>query len=120
MNYELNSPNIIEWLDEQTNETLDMLEFGVVKMNIDGIVLHYNTAETQIAGVKKEKAIGKHFFTQIAPCTNNFMVAEKYKQEVLDEEVPYIFTFVTQPIMVVLRLLKGTKGYQYLLVKKTY
>lgn len=118
MNKEFDSPGLLQWLDEQSNETLDQLNFGLVKMNKSSVVLFYNKAEESITGVKSENTIGKQFFTQIAPCTNNFLVAEKYNQSILDEQVQYIFTYVTQPIPVQLRLLKGDGDNQYMLVKK--
>jgi photoactive yellow protein len=84
-------------------------------MNYKGIVTAYNSTISDIGGISKENAMGKNFFTQVAPCTNNFMVAEKYQQDLLDEEIPYMFTYITQPTPVILRLLKGKKGNQYLL-----
>jgi photoactive yellow protein len=110
--------NIIDWLDTHSEENYDSLPYGVVQMNGQGIVTAYNTYESVIGGISKENAIGKNFFVQVAPCTNNFMVAEKYKQESLDEELPYLFTYVTQPTPVILRLIKGTNGKQYLLAIK--
>jgi photoactive yellow protein len=110
--------NIIDWLDSNSEESYDSLIFGVVQMDSKGIVTAYNNYETVIGGISKENAKGKKFFTQVAPCMNNFMVAEKYQQESLDEELPYIFTYVTQPTPVILRLIKGKKGTQYLLAKK--
>jgi photoactive yellow protein len=118
MNYQFDSPGICEWLNTQPDEILDTLSFGLIKMDTAGIVLHYNKEESAITGILKEKTMGKHFFTQIAPCTNNFMVAEKYKTEELDEQVQYIFTYITRPIPVLLRLLKNAGGYQYMLVKR--
>jgi photoactive yellow protein len=110
--------NILNWLDSNSPESYDSLPFGVVQMDEQGIVTAYNSYITVIGGISKENAIGKKFFTQVAPCTNNFMVAEKYLRESLDEELPYIFTYVTQPTPVILRLIKGKKETQYLLAKK--
>ncbi len=118
MNNEFDSNDILEWLDEQPDEILDNLNFGLVKMSRTGTVVFYNKEEELITGVKRENSIGKHFFTQVAPCTNNFLVAEKYSKATLDEQVQYIFTYVTQPIPVQLRLLKGEGDNQYMLVKK--
>jgi photoactive yellow protein len=109
---------IVDWLDSNSEESYDSLPFGVVQMNRQGIVTAYNTYESIIGGISKDNALGKNFFIQVAPCTNNFMVAEKYKQEILDEELPYMFTYVTQPTPVILRLIKGKNGNQYLLAKK--
>lgn len=109
--------DILDWLDANEGEILDSLPFGVVRFNQQGIVTAYNLNISIIGGVSRENAIGKNFFIQVAPCTNNFMVAEKYQQTSLDEEIPYMFTYITQPTPVILRLLKGNSGKQYLLVK---
>lgn len=74
------APELPIWLDNNSEATYDELPFGVVQMDYTGIITAYNEAECVIAGVSKENATGKHFFTQVAPCCNNFMVAEKYKQ----------------------------------------
>lgn len=117
MKQSFDDANLLNWLDSAKPEDLDLLDFGVVRMNYENIVLDYNNAECEISGYEKENTIGKHFFEQVAPCTNNFMVSEKYKNDVLDETLPYIFTHITKIAKVTLRLLKGDKGYQYLLAR---
>lgn len=110
--------DLLLWLEAQPHEVLDSLQYGVVKMDTNGTVVYYNQCETEITGVLKDTAMHKHFFTEVAPCTNNFMVADKYKNASLDERLQYIFTYVTQPIFVELRLLKAEATHQYMLVKK--
>ena len=112
------APALGEWLDSHSAENFDSLPFGVVKMDYRGIVISYNQTQSNLSGILKENAIGKHFFTQVAPCTNNFMVSEKYNAQQLDEIMPYMFTYITKPTLVDLRLIKGSKGNQYLLAKK--
>lgn len=110
-------PQLAQWLDNNPETVFDNLTFGVVKMNYDGQVTYYNKTQSGISGVAPENAKGKHFFTQVAPCTNNFMVSEKYKADKLDETLAYMFTYITQPTPVTLRLIKGNAGNQYLLAK---
>jgi photoactive yellow protein len=112
-----NEAHLIDWLDSNSEDSYNTLPFGIVQMNYNGIVTAYNSSISIIGGISKESAIGKNFFIQVAPCTNNFMVAEKFGQESLDEEMPYMFTYITQPTPVILRLLKGKNGFQYLLAK---
>ncbi len=113
------STDLLAWLEQQPNEIFDELPYGIVKMNLDGVVVYYNKQESAITGVDPEMAKGKNFFVQIAPCTNNFMVAEKYKQTELDESLDYLFTYVTTPTKVKLRLLKSFNySHQYMLVHK--
>lgn len=115
---EFSSKEILAWLENQEESVYNGLPFGLIRMNSDGIVVNYNKAESDIAGIAPENAKGKHFFTEVAPCTNNFMIAEKYTLPDLDEELDYIFTYIIQPTKVRLRLLKSAgMSHQYLLVK---
>ncbi len=117
MNPAFQDPELLSWLETQSPELYDSLPFGVVKMDYTGVITAYSVAQSSLSGIAKENALGKHFFTQVAPCTNNFMVSEKYNRDVLDETMPYMFTYVTKPTPVELRLLKGKNGSQYLLSK---
>lgn len=112
-------PSLAEWLDASSDKDFDTLDFGVVKMDYNGMIHSYSSSQSNLSGISKENAIGKHFFTEVAPCTNNFMVAEKYNTAQLDETLPYMFTYITKPTSVTLRLIKGNKGNQYLLAKKS-
>jgi len=98
---------------------LDELPFGVVKMDKNGTVLYYNSYESALSGLSREQVVGKDFFTQVAPCTNNKLVARRYQEESLDETLDYVFTYRMQPTPVRLRLLKGKdSAQQYLLVER--
>jgi photoactive yellow protein len=67
-----------------------------------------------------ESVLGRNFFTQVAPCTNNFMVAERYVENgALDAVIDYVFTYKMKPTKIRLRLLKRDGGdSQFLLVLK--
>jgi hypothetical protein len=54
---------------------LNALSFGVIGMALDGTVTSYNAAESHLAGLTPARVIGRHFFSAVAPCANNFMVA---------------------------------------------
>ncbi|TAE24270.1 MAG: photoactive yellow protein [Cytophagales bacterium] len=114
-------PNLLEWLEQQSNEQLDDASFGVVRMTRDGIVEAYCKSESHITGISPAYAVGKYYFTQIAPCANNVMIAAKYARPHLDEELDYILTYVCDPVRVRLRLLKSPDStYQYFLVNRKY
>jgi photoactive yellow protein len=88
-------------------------------MTLDSVVTAYNTWESQLSGLNPANVVGKHFFTEVAPCTNNFMVALRYEQETLDETVSYVFSYRLRPTPVRLRLLKSTPlGRQFLVVER--
>ena len=81
------------------------------RVSPDGTVEHYNLAEAAISGLTPERVVGRHFFTAVAPCTNNFMVAHRFETEVeIDTMVDYVFTFRLAPTKVRLRLMKRPGG----------
>ena len=49
-------------------EALDALSFGAVRLNADGEVVVFNGAEKRLSGYGNRPALGRLFFTQIAPC----------------------------------------------------
>jgi photoactive yellow protein len=114
-------PQLLDWLEAQSNQELDEAPFGVVRMSRDGKVVAYCKSESHITGIKPDYAVGKFYFTQIAPCANNLMIAAKYAQPNLDEELDYILTYVCDPVKVRLRLLKSSaSAYQYFLVNRKH
>lgn len=118
--YGFDDPGLMDALEAADAAALDRVPFGVVAMALDGIVLAYNTAEASAAGLTAERVLGRHFFTAVAPCTNNFMVAHRYETEpALDAIIDYVFTLRMLPQRVHLRMLRHPGARRmYLLVKR--
>ena len=57
-------------IDTLSPTELDALPFGAIQLDQAGKILQYNVYESELAGIDKPKAIGKNFFTEIAPCTD--------------------------------------------------
>ena len=116
---QFNDPDLYGQLVKLNDAELDALSFGVVGMDPDGNVLQYNQAEARLAGLSKERVVGCNFFDEVAPCTNNYMVAGRFDDEPqLDETLNYVFTLKMKPTKVVLRMLKSPGlDRQYLLVR---
>lgn len=57
--------------------TLELLPYGIIVLDGDGTVLHYNAREEEIANRSREGVLGRNFFSEIAPCTQ---VAEFHGQ----------------------------------------
>jgi len=89
---------------------LDALEFGVIGIGADTVVCDYNALESRMAGLSKERVIGHPLFTVVAPCMNNFMVAQRFEDaaiagQALDLTLDYVLTLRMRPVKVQLRLL---------------
>lgn len=114
-------PRLAKYLDEVRDDpaAYDTLEFGLIAMDLEGTVVAYNEHESRFAGISPERVIGTMFFTDVAPCTNNYLVSGRFEDELnLDEIIDYVFTVKMRPTPVRLRLLKDDRaGRQYLAVK---
>ena len=113
-------PNLFDWLSTATAAEIDKLPFGVVGMTLDGTVDVYNVEEGKLASLTPSRVIGRNFFTSVAPCTNNFMVAERYATEPdMDVVIDYVFTLRMAPKKVHLRMIKRSDSQQmYLVVER--
>jgi photoactive yellow protein len=112
------SPHLFAWLEHASADALDDLPFGVVALAADGTVTRYNAAEAAFSGLTRSRVVGRHFFTSVAPCTNNVMVARRFESEAeIDDVIDYVFTFRLVPRKVRLRLLKRAGArFSYLIV----
>ncbi|WP_342129101.1 phosphonate transporter [Hydrogenophaga sp. OTU3427] len=103
-------PGLITALHQSTDDDLDGLDFGVIGMDSLGRVQRYNRFESNAAGLSRERVLGHALFTVVAPCMNNFMVAQRFddaeaQQTALDDTLPYVLTLRMRPVKVRLRLL---------------
>jgi photoactive yellow protein len=110
--------DIAERLQQMSGCELDMLDYGVVEMDHRCVVLRYNATESRHAGLPPDRVIGRHFFRDVAPCSNNRHVAQRYDAATLDDTIPYTFALRMKPVPVTLRMLKPADGSRmYLLVR---
>lgn len=118
---DIDDADVLDQLLAADDDVLDALPFGVIGMDDDHQVVLYNRAESALSGLSPERVLGRHFFSEVAPCTNNFMVAQRFEEEeTLDAFVDYVFTLRMKPTPVRLRLLRRTgAARQYLLVQQT-
>lgn len=92
-------------------QSLDNYSFGIIGFGADYIVTLYNALESASSGLNPTRVIGKHFFEEVAPCMNNFMVAQRFQDEPeLDAVIPYVLTWRMRPTPVRLRLIQSRKA----------
>jgi photoactive yellow protein len=112
--------DLFEALEQYDAKDFNDFGYGVVRMDRSGGIKAYNSYNSDLASDANKDVIGQNFFTQVAPCTNNFMVAEKYNDfgTELDETLDYILTYRVKPAQVTLRMLaKSSSENQYLLIR---
>jgi photoactive yellow protein len=117
-------PDLGQQLAALSDMQLDDLSFGVIGFDADTVVQRYNRFESQAAGLSPQAVLGQPFFTSVAPCMNNFMVAQRFEDALtdsgaLDLTIPYVLTLRMRPTKVQLRLLAVPgAALRYVLVQR--
>jgi photoactive yellow protein len=123
-NLQFADSNIGVILNQLSDHDLDSLEFGVIGFDHDSIVRRYNAFESNAAGIAPERVLGKHLFSTVAQCMNNYMVAQRFEdsigqQVMLDEIIDFVLTLRMRPTKVKLRLISATDmAMRYVLVQR--
>jgi photoactive yellow protein len=117
-------PDLGPHLAALSDADLDTLDFGVIGFDDDTAVCRYNLFESNAAGLSPQRVLAQPLFTNVAPCMNNFMVAQRFDdaQEQgasLDLTVDYVLTLRMRPIKVALRLIAMPgAAVRYVLVRR--
>jgi photoactive yellow protein len=117
-------PDLYRQLEECTDTEVDEMEFGVIGFDAETIVRRYGAYESRMAGLSKDRVIGMPFFTAVAPCMNNFLVAQRFEDAAagarpLDIVIDYVLTLRMRPVKVKLRLLvEPHRSMRYVLVNR--
>lgn len=76
---------------------LDALPVGVVTLDRSGRVVHFNRAEERLARRSRERALGRDFFSEIAPCMDVKELAGLFRdrigREVLSTSIEFSFAY---------------------------
>lgn len=120
--YSFDDEELGEALRTCAEDTLNEAPFGIVQVDDDGIVQFYNRYESQLAGVDPEDAMGRNFFTQLAPCSSNRLFHGRFKKGIregaLDERFTYTFTYKMSPTLVQVRMHKDQEGNNWIMIRK--
>ena len=118
------APGLFARLEQLDADALDNLDFGVIGFDGDTNVSRYNRVESEAAGLTAPRVVGQPLFTNVAPCLNNFMVAQRFEDAQddatsLDDTIDYVLTLRMRPIKVKLRMLaEPGSAVRYVLVQR--
>ena len=79
-----------------TPAELDLLPFGAIHVDREGIIDAYNVAEEQLASRSRNAVLGKMFFNQVAPCTRVKKFYGAFQEGVLRSQLNEVFDFSFQ------------------------
>jgi photoactive yellow protein len=115
--------DVLAKLPSMSESEIDGLPYGVVGLTDGGQIVKYSRYQSELANVEKKNAMGKGFFKEIAPCTQNGLFAINFdkgvKSNALDAEFPYTFTYKMKPTNVLVHMYRCTATRtNWVLVKK--
>lgn len=111
------APDLLDTLESALSSAVDKLPFGVITMDRSGDVVGYNQFESKRAGIEANRVLGRNFFESVGPCTNNYLIAQRFHDEAeLDETIDFVFTLRMAPTPVRLRMLARSDSKRQFLV----
>ena len=60
--------DLVDRLDDLSDEARDTLPFGTAKMTAAGVVIAYARRESELSGFAAAAALGRNWFVDVAPC----------------------------------------------------
>lgn len=107
-------------LRDMSERDLDAMPFGVIKLDREGKILAFNTAESELSGFVPAEVIGRNFFHDVAPCTRTRKFFGAFQDGVskgqLKASFEYRFDLQSRPSVWV-HMANGAAG-EYLIVVK--
>jgi len=86
--------NLAELLPRIPDSVKNGLPFGIVRMDLTGIILEYNMAEGELTGIDPKWAIGKNFFNDVAICTKTQAFYGRFLEGVKKGFLNAVFEYV--------------------------
>ena len=117
-----NQPNLGAAIKALDDAELDSLDFGVIGFDAENVVRRYNAFESKSSGLSPGRVLGLSLFDVVAPCMNNFMVAQRFEDAAingvpLDATIDYVLTLRMRPVKVRMRLLASPdSAMRYVLI----
>ncbi len=84
---------VLEAADDMTPAELDDLPYGMIQLDASGRILRFNAVESRLASLPQAQQIGKHFFTEVAPCTKVQAFYGRFREGVTHESLDCTFQF---------------------------
>ncbi len=109
-------------LDTMDADELGELPAGVVRVDDQGVVSAINEAALELAGVRLEHALGRNFFTELAPCTNNRLFFGMFRRGVAGGEMHLVFfyalTYKLSPTEVKVQMYRSGADSNWICLRK--
>ena len=109
-------------LEALSEEQLHRLPFGVVRLDEAGKTVFYSETEGRQSGFGERRTLGRHFFTQIAPCMDtkafNARIEQARKAGFLDIRFAHVGDFEDEHREIDMRVMSSSDGGLWLCLQR--
>lgn len=114
-----------EKLFDLTEDEIDALPFGLISVDHAGNIEQYNSYESRLARLPKDRVVGRNFFRDVAPCTAVQAFKGRFERFVGEagdgaESFDYDFTFAFGVQHVNITLVRSGKNGQVKILVNRY
>lgn len=115
-------PQLARAVEALPSDAVDALPFGAIRLDADGNVRFYSRAEARLSGYGARPALGKRFFTDMAPC----MDTEAFRGRIeaaagtqrLDLEFGWVGDFVDRQRELTVRVQSASDGGCWIFIRR--
>ena len=119
---DFDSPDLVAEIEKLSPEEIDELPFGAIRLDRDLRVTFYSAAEARLSGYADRPAIGRIFFSEIAPCMSNeaFLgrVEAARERGTLDLEFSWIGDFADRDREIHVRVQSADDGGVWIFLRR--
>ena len=65
------APHLAQTVERMDEAAIHALPYGDIRLDQDGSVAFFSEAEARLSGYGPRPALGRHYFTEVAPCLGN-------------------------------------------------
>jgi photoactive yellow protein len=120
--FELTTKDLVSQIEEMPLEALHELPFGVVRVDREGKVTFFSRTEASQSGFGDRVAVGRGFFTEIAPCmgTPTFLarIERAAAEGTLDVTFEHVGDFDDADREITIRVASGKGGGSWLFLQR--
>ena len=93
---------------ELLENLFDHMPIGIILLDPDGTIRRFNRYEEQLSGKRRDDVIGRSFFDDVAPCTRDIALEDRFREGVarnkldldLEFRFPYPFNRVPREVRI--------------------
>jgi photoactive yellow protein len=119
---DFDEPQLARAIERLTEEQVDQLPFGVVRLDLDHTVKVFSGPECRLSGWGDRPRLGRKFFTEIAPCmgTPRFLglIEHALATGALDLEFTHIGDFSDRERELTVRVQSATDGGYWIFMRR--